>query len=588
MVKIIDDIEQFNIKAEYDSLKKKFNALSRKNAHMEREYENLTHLYKQAVSLRDYNEKEKETQMIYNQMLRDNCPDDMFLLDADMQILLSTSSLKAHFDNQLPQIEGRYLLSLLNEIFDDSFVDRMETAILEVKSTKSTSYYEVSTSKRSGSSVHFSVSIAPALDAQDKLFGMVVLLHDTSELHSAKIQAESAAKAKSKFLANISHEIRTPLNVIIGMTKIGITKQSPERALYSLEKINEASRQLLGLINDVLDISKIEADKLELSEVVYDFAQMINTNADIISVKAREKEISLTVQIDAGLPQYVRGDEIHLSQVIINLLSNAVKFTPEQGDVWLEANLLDNYGYDDLLIEIKVTDTGIGVDPEDKEKIFIAFEQADGSVARTYGGTGLGLAISKQIVQLMGGTIDVKSGPNGIGSCFCFTTIVGRAHDNKGIAYPGISYHGIADPDIVYQEQDAPLTFSDCRVMLVEDMEINREIVLAMLEDTKINITCFENGQLAVETFKKNPEAYDMIFMDVQMPVMDGLEATRRIRSINHPAAGSMPIVAMTANAFTEDIALCKQAGMNDHIGKPIDMNILLGVLAKYLKGKQD
>lgn len=555
------------------SFKKELQALSRKYDRLQREYENLTHLYKQAVALRVYNEREKETQMLYNQMLRDYCPDDMFLLDTESKILLCTSSVKKLLGGDAEGPIGREILPVMRRLFDDDFAARMGAAFATIRETKEMLTFGAETQGEGGGKTYLSVSVAPALDERGTLTGMVVLLHDTTELLTAKMQAEAATQAKSTFLANMSHEIRTPLNAIIGMTKIGMSAGTTERAVYCLRKIDTASWQLLGLINDILDISKIEANKLELSEARYSLRGMIDTLTGVIAVKAEEKRLLLEAEVDERLPEYIVGDEMRLSQVIMNLLSNAVKFTPDGGRIRLGVELGAQLSGDDCTIAVSVTDTGIGVTPEQKEKLFRAFEQADGSIARKYGGTGLGLAISKQIVELMGGSIKVESGDGGVGSRFFFT-VKARC--------PGESPAGFQKERETVREGNA-CAFGGRTMLLVEDIEINREIVITLLEDTKIEIVCAENGRDALDVFAQTPGRFDIILMDLQMPIMDGLAATRGIRALGTPKSASVPIVAMTANAFAEDVAACKEAGMTDHIGKPIDINILKGKLAKYL-----
>ncbi len=554
------------------SYKKDYQALLRKHNRLVREYENLTHLYKQAVALRDYNEKEKETQRRYNQMLQDNSPDDIFLLDADRRILLCTSPVKRHFSGETEGLIGEDILAVLIPFFGEGFGEQMRNALETIERTKTGAFFDAEAPGGDRGPLYFSISVAPALDAKDELSGIVVLLHDSTEMHIAKVQAEAATRAKTTFLANMSHEIRTPLNAIIGMTRIGMGATELERTQYCLGKIDAASKQLLGLINDILDISKIEANKLELTAAPYDLRHMIDTLVNVMFVKAEEKAIELIADVDARLPEVVVGDEMHLSQVIMNLLSNAIKFTPENGRVRLSVSMGEMVSDEESMLEVSVTDTGIGITPEQKTRLFVAFEQADGSIARKYGGTGLGLAISKQIVRLMGGDIDVRDGDNGIGSCFYFSVKIGRAAEGA---------ERIQEPLDLGQHGQS--TYPGRVLMLVEDIDINREIVMTMLEDTQLTIEPEENGLLALDAFERDPARYDMILMDLQMPVMDGLEATRRIRALGTPEALAVPIVAMTANAFAEDVAMCIEAGMVDHIGKPVDLDILLGKLAKYL-----
>ena len=564
------DGEQPNASDAIDSLRREHAALQRKHARLEREFENLTHLHKQAVALRDFNEKEKEVQMRYNQMLLDNSPDDMYLLDADLSILLCTSSVERRFGVPAPLLTGGNVVEWVRAYMGDSLASGLHEALHTVTQEKAPAYLELDIPGTDGTKMFLSAGISPALTEGRELLGMVLLIHDSTELHLAKNQAEAAARAKSTFLANMSHEIRTPLNAIIGMTKIGLGARDVEKALYCLERIDGASKQLLGLINDILDLSKIDADKLELVIAPFSFRRMVDAACSVVSVRAEEKSIRLALQVDEALPEYVSGDEMHLSQALINLLTNAVKFTPENGHVRLEVRLLSAADAPRHKIEVSVTDSGIGIAPEERERLFVPFEQADDSVARQFGGTGLGLAISKRIVELMGGEIDVESAGRDQGSRFFFTALLERAEPQAVPATPAL------------QETDS-LDFAGRTAMLVEDIEINREIVLALLEDTNLCIECFPNGALAVEAFAADPARYDLVLMDLQMPVMGGLEAAQRIRAMDIPHAKTIPIVAMTANAFSEDVAACKAAGMVDHISKPIEPEVLLTKLARHL-----
>ncbi len=568
-----NNLEQNKEKAAADNIKKEYQSLSRKYGRLEREYQNLTHLYKQSVALRVYNEKEKETQMLYNQMLRDNCPVSIFLLDTDLKILLTTSATENYFESQDGAAAGKKFMELIAESFEGSFTEHLDESIQKVVKTQQHEQFDIETLHRKTGKLFFSVSIAPALNQSKELIGLVVLMHDTSELYRAKTDAEAAARAKSTFLANMSHEIRTPLNAIIGMTQIGISSGSTEKARYCLEKIDVASKQLLHLINDILDLSKIEANKLQFTDSVYDFDKMLENIESVISVKAEEKSILLTVAKDNTIPKFIKGDEMHLSQVITNLMSNAVKFTPENGKISLNAKLNEK-NENSLLILFEIVDNGIGITPEQKKKLFMPFEQADGSIARKYGGTGLGLAISKQIVEKMGGSINVKDNESGAGACFYFTI------KTESVEQQDSNICILANNNT---ESPPGQKFQSTTVMLVEDIEINREIIMTMLEDLEINIEPKENGLEALRSFTENPEKYDIILMDLQMPVMDGLEATKRIRALGTDKSRSIPIIAMTANAFSEDVELCKKAGMVEHIAKPVDFNIMMNVLNKYL-----
>ena len=401
----------------------------------------------------------------------------------------------------------------------------------------------------------------------------------TQELALALEKAQAANQAKSYFLSNMSHEIRTPINAIVGMTMIGKSASDTEKKDYAFGKIENASSHLLGIINDILDMSKIEANKFELSQTKFDFEKMLQKVFNIIDFRVNEKTQRLVVNLDSNIPKKLVGDDQRLAQVITNLLSNAVKFTPERGIITTDFHFA---GEENGLctIKIMVRDTGIGISPEQQRRLFTSFEQAESSTSRKFGGTGLGLAISKRIVELMNGEIWVNS-ELGQGSTFTFTVKLGSAPKEDAPSIPArpeeqgpAGAEPGASPDNGACAQTP--SFQGYRLLLAEDMEINREIVQTLLEPTQIEIDCAANGAEAVQLFSASPERYDMIFMDIQMPEMDGYEATQRIRALHTPKAADIPIIAMTANVFKEDIDRCLESGMNVHIGKPIDFSELL------------
>ncbi|MDR2356907.1 MAG: response regulator [Oscillospiraceae bacterium] len=526
------------------------------------------------------------------------------------------------------------------------------------------------------------------------------------DLVKAQSDAEAASRAKSDFLSNMSHEIRTPMNAIIGMTSIGKSAESIVRKDYAFDKIGDASAHLLGVINDILDMSKIEANKLELSSVEFDFEKVLRKVVNVNNFRIDDKHQNFMVQIDRRIPRAMIGDDQRLTQVITNLLSNAVKFTPEYGDIRLGAEFA---GEEDgvCTIQVSVSDTGIGISEEQQSRLFSSFQQAESGTSRKFGGTGLGLAISKRIVELMGGRIWIESSL-GKGATFAFTARFRRGADTQDRALPdgvrwgnvrimvaddspevceyfseiarglgvtcdtalsgaevceNIDGGGVYDiffvdwkmpgmdgidltrrikarlgekavvimissaewsavenegkragvdkflakplfpsdvadcisaclgvsgqiPASVETAEDADAETDDFTgrcVLLAEDVEINREIVIALLEPTNLTVECAENGAVAVDLFTRNPERYDVIFMDVQMPEMDGYEAARRIRALDTARAREVPIIAMTANVFREDIEKCLEAGMNGHLGKPLDIGDVLVTLRKYL-----
>ncbi len=526
---------------------------------------------------------------------------------------------------------------------------------------------------------------------------------------------EEGNRAKSDFLSRMSHEMRTPLNAIIGMTKITEDSNDIARLKYCLSMISVSADHLLGLINDVLDMSKIEAGKLELELAPLNLEQILIKNCSLISEKADERKISMRVDIDRHMNLNFIGDELRLSQVIINLLSNAVKFTPSGGEVSITARELEKKPGKSV-VQISIADTGIGLSTEQKARLFNAFEQADSSTSRRFGGTGLGLVISKSLVEKMNGQITIDSEP-GKGSVFSvevelarpekehghtdgfiyepaacafelknirvlvldddekamdkFRTIASRSHfrveqaktvalakemiveasnENEPFDVIVIDYdlsaqdmvkalHSFAkgelpgfDPAKVvlmttflgwsHVEEEArqlgishflikplfPSTvlksickvitppqeniepketvpdLSQVNILLVEDIDINREIFVTLLEDTGVQVDEVEDGLGAIEKFQSNPDLYDLIVMDVQMPRMDGFQATKAIRSMTHERARSIPIIALTANVFKTDLEQCLKCGMDDLLPKPIDRETLFETLVKYSK----
>ena len=392
-----------------------------------------------------------------------------------------------------------------------------------------------------------------------------------SSLIKAKQQAEEASRAKSDFLSNMSHEMRTPMNTIIGMTVIGKKAKCIEEKNHALGKIGDASSHLLGVINDVLDMAKIEANRLELAPKEYYFEGMLQKVLTVANFRVDEKRQFFSLDVDRKVPRVVVGDDQLLAQVLANLLSNAVKFTPENGNIHLAISLLNEA---DSLCEliIEVSDNGIGMSPEFQLRVFQEFEQAETGSSHEYRGTGLGLPISKKIVELMGGRIWVESEP-GKGTKFIFTVQVIRS-ENKCL-----------DTQHKQNEDTGQLfgIFAGKRLLLAEDIEINREIFLALLEDTGLIIDCAKNGREALDMIKASPGNYDVVFMDMNMPEMDGLTATRNIRALDDERAKAIPIIALTGSVFREDVEKCFAAGMNDHIGKPLDFGKLNDILSRHL-----
>jgi PAS domain S-box-containing protein len=531
----------------------------------------LSLTYKQTEHLRDVNEAAKDTANRYNLLILKNAPGIIFMFDSDMRFLLGTQRMVASLGfGEMREMQGRSFREIFRKLMPPDWIENTHHICEAAMNGMKGDSYEESVEFLDGRKKVFMVSITPAEVREGVCGGVVITMNDVTELSNAREEAERASMAKSEFLSNMSHEIRTPMNAIIGMTVIAKSSADPAKKDYCLGRIEEASNHLLGVINDILDMSKIEANKLELSCENFDFAKMIHRVVGVINFKVEEKRQTLELRIDENIPRTLCGDDQRLAQVVANLLSNAVKFTPEGGTIELGATLEEEK--DGLFtIRVRVSDTGIGLTEEQKKRLFSPFSQADSGTSRRYGGTGLGLAISKRIVEMMQGSIWVESEP-GKGSAFSFV-IKARGGTETAGGYPPREC----------PQHEACDDFAGRRILLAEDAELNREIVIELLEPTKITIDCAENGVEAVRMFQADQNAYDLIFMDMQMPEMDGLEATSRIRAIGTQKSASIPIIAMTANVFREDIEKCLRVGMNDHLGKPLDMEEVLSKLREYI-----
>lgn len=416
-------------------------------------------------------------------------------------------------------------------------------------------------------------------------------------------KAQQASIAKTEFLSRMSHEIRTPMNGIMGMTAIALQNIGDDDKVHAcLDKVTLSSEHLLSLINDVLDMSKIESGKIEIKSDVFELPTFINSLTAVFRTQASERGIAYATEVGGEVPPRLIGDPLRLNQVIYNLMNNAFKFTPAGGSVVLRVEGLDGKSVDhdaaddapqgsalldgaagERWLRFSVTDTGCGIGPEHLDKIFASFEQGDAAVGRSYGGTGLGLAITKRFVELMGGRIRVSS-IVGHGSTFAvdvpFAQPVGEALSSAEPAPP-------EDDRAACDERDVPSSydFSGARILVVEDNALNQEIAVELMEMAGACVDATDTGRKAVEMFTASePGFYDLVLMDVQMPDMDGYEAARTIRGLNRSDAASIVILAMTANAFVDDERRSLASGMNGHLSKPLDIRRVYATINGFLE----
>ncbi len=403
----------------------------------------------------------------------------------------------------------------------------------------------------------------------------ISLLHSfvlEDEMEEYRRKLEEASRAKTAFLSNMSHEIRTPMNAIIGLNSLALEDAGLSQTTRDhLQKIGTSAHHLLGVINDILDISRIESGSMSLKNAKFPFAQELEQVNAIVTAQCRDKGIKYTCSVKDGVADYYVGDDMKLRQILINILGNAVKFTPEGGSVSLAVEALTGDG-EKRPLRFTITDTGIGIGKEFLPRMFDAFTLEDESYTSKHGSTGLGLSITKSFVELMDGHIDVES-EKGVGSKFIVTVTLQESPRNGD------------EHEVPGAQQGKPrATLAGRMILLAEDVPVNAEIMTMVLSMREMKVECAENGRIAVEMFKAHePGYYSAILMDVRMPEMDGLEATRVIRSMDREDAKNIPIIALTANAFDEDVQNSLQAGLNAHLSKPVEPDLLYATLEGLL-----
>ncbi len=495
--------------------------------------------------------------------LVENSSDGVFLIDRKGEIIYASPSTIRLLGYRANQLEGHSFLNIVHpedyETTRECYITTLKypgkpiPGVLRMKHVRGEwRYIEVLAMNR----FHDPSVDATVLNYRDITYRKQV----EEQLNAAKVAAESASRAKSEFLANMSHEIRTPINGILGMTQLAIDADSPDQQREYLELVRTSGEALLALINNVLDLSKIEAGRLELERIPFEIEALVQQTVTSMAWQAHEKSISLTTRVHPGVPPVVVGDPSRLRQVLVNLLANALKFT-ERGHVGIEVFVEATVGRD-IALHFTVEDTGIGIPVDKQALIFESFTQADGSTTRKYGGSGLGLAICVRMVELMDGHIWVESRP-GAGSAFQFTAVFGTAPDTTDAA-----------PAITGPVQVRPL-----RVLLTEDNPVNRLLALKLLEKAGHDVTMAADGREALDRLAS--ASFDVVLMDVQMPELNGFEATAAIRSRERGTGRHQFIVALTAHALVGDRERCLEAGMDTYVSKPISQGSLTAVLAE-------
>ncbi len=502
-------------------------------------------------------------------LLADNVTDLILVMRADGAVAYVSPSVREILGYDPDEILNRFPSALLHP--DDQKHAASAFTGMQAGSPALTITHRVR--HKDGRYLWVESSMRPARN-EDGAFTVVAAIRDVTErkryeeqLRDARMDAEAANRVKSEFLAAMSHEIRTPLNGVIGFADLLLgTDLTPEQRQYvSLQR--EAGRGLLAIIGDILDYSKIEAGKLELEERPFDLHRLMRDCRDLMSNAASQKGLLLQLALGASVPRYVRGDEARIRQILLNLVGNAVKFT-EQGSVLLSIGRLSGEegqgdGADAPLLRFSVSDTGAGIPLTEQPNLFQRFSQGDRSTTRRYGGTGLGLIISKQLSELMGGRIGFQSSP-GVGSTFWFEIPLPIAAEIRAVAEQPVS-SGQARAG---------------RILLAEDVPMNQIVTSSILCKAGHTVEVAEDGLAAVEALRAGD--FDLVLMDMQMPRMDGLQATAEIRRMPGPR-GAIPIIALTANALTDQLQRCLDAGMNDHVTKPIDRDTLLGAVDRWL-----
>ncbi|MDR1421951.1 MAG: response regulator [Coriobacteriales bacterium] len=596
--------------------------LQRHLRRLERSYQSLALMHEQSERMRTTNEIARDLSNFYNRLLLKNAPGIFFMLDLDLNFVLGNNLMVKNLGYlDMREMVGRPYRELFGSYFPADLIESLAHRCQRVIEQAADQDFDQTITLLTGEQHTYHIIIAPAADEGGECQGVILVFSDITELTRARADAEHASRVKSEFLSNMSHEMRTPLNAIIGMTAIGRAAENIERKQRSLVKIDEASHHLLEVINDILDMSKIETGNLKLTPAFFDLRELLTQAEQLNSILVEQKQQNFTLDIADDLPERLFGDAQRLLQALNNLLGNAVKFTEEGGSISLRVRrLADGEARADegarvdgearadgearVRLEFLISDTGIGIDEQQQTLLFRSFAQADSSITRRFGGTGLGLVISKNIIEMMGGEIWVDS-ELGVGSTFGFTVVLEsesvRTRTTSPTAHPDATKltetEGALPGAMDFASSSFDASSSDASssthfiehdyhghtILLAEDTEVNAEIVLALLEPSGLTVDWVINGTEALARFTDDPRRYDLILMDVQMPKLDGLEATQIIRASGLPGAETIPIIAMTANVFAEDVRNYLASGMSEHLGKPINFDDFFACLDRYL-----